>query len=104
MSFPTVFTSWQVTFVPLSAKDWASAYELIDIIYPSISGVVAIYDLTEKEKMVCYLTLFNLSANAEAVLMNQPLGSINKYRQTLRKKLQINDRNIDLYDFLSKMM
>ena len=89
---------------PLSAKDWASAYELIDIIYPSISGVVAIYDLTEKEKMVCYLTLFNLSANAEAVLMNQPLGSINKYRQTLRKKLQINDRNIDLYDFLSKMM
>ena len=84
---------------PLSAKDWASAYELIDIIYPSISGVVAIYDLTEKEKMVCYLTLFNLSANAEAVLMNQPLGSINKYRQTLRKKLQINDRNIDLYDF-----
>ena len=89
---------------PLSAKDWAAAYELIDIIYPSISGVVAIYDLTEKEKMVCYLTLFNLSANAEAVLMNQPLGSINKYRQTLRKKLQINDRNIDLYDFLSKMM
>ena len=89
---------------PLSAKDWAAAYELIDTIYPSISGVVAIYDLTEKEKMVCYLTLFNLSANAEAVLMNQPLGSINKYRQTLRKKLQINDRNIDLYDFLSKMM
>lgn len=89
---------------PLSAKDWASAYELIDIIYPSISGVVAIYDLTEKEKMVCYLTLFNLSANAEAVLMNQPTASINKYRQTLRKKLQINDRNIDLYDFLSKMM
>ena len=89
---------------PLSAKDWAAAYELIDTIYPSISGVAAIYDLTEKEKMVCYLTLFNLSANAEAVLMNQPLGSINKYRQTLRKKLQINDRNIDLYDFLSKMM
>lgn len=89
---------------PLSAKDWASAYELIDTIYPSISGVVAIYDLTEKEKMVCYLTLFNLSANAEAVLMNQPTASINKYRQTLRKKLQINDRNIDLYDFLSKMM
>ena len=89
---------------PLSAKDWAAAYELIDTIYPSISGVAAIYDLTEKEKMVCYLTLFNLSANAEAVLMNQPLGSINKYRQTLRKKLQINDRNIDLYDFLSKIM
>ena len=89
---------------PLSAKDWAAAYELIDTIYPSISGVATIYDLTEKEKMVCYLTLFNLSANAEAVLMNQPLGSINKYRQTLRKKLQINDRNIDLYDFLSKMM
>ena len=89
---------------PLSAKDWAAAYELIDTIYPSISGVAAIYDLIEKEKMVCYLTLFNLSANAEAVLMNQPLGSINKYRQTLRKKLQINDRNIDLYDFLSKMM
>ena len=89
---------------PLSAKDWAAAYELIDTIYPSISGVAAIYDLTEKEKMVCYLTLFNLSANAEAVLMNQPLGSINKYRQTLCKKLQINDRNIDLYDFLSKMM
>ena len=89
---------------PLSAKDWAAAYELIDTIYPSISGGAAIYDLTEKEKMVCYLTLFNLSANAEAVLMNQPLGSINKYRQTLRKKLQINDRNIDLYDFLSKMM
>ena len=89
---------------PLSAKDWAAAYELIDTIYPSISGVAAIYDLTEKEKMVCYLTLFNLSANAEAILMNQPLGSINKYRQTLRKKLQINDRNIDLYDFLSKMM
>ena len=89
---------------PLSAKDWAAAYELIDTIYPSISGVAAIYDLTEKEKMVCYLTLFNLSVNAEAVLMNQPLGSINKYRQTLRKKLQINDRNIDLYDFLSKMM
>ena len=89
---------------PLAAKDWAAAYELIDTIYPSISGVAAIYDLTEKEKMVCYLTLFNLSANAEAVLMNQPLGSINKYRQTLRKKLQINDRNIDLYDFLSKMM
>ena len=66
---------------PLSAKDWAAAYELIDTIYPSISGVAAIYDLTEKEKMVCYLTLFNLSANAEAVLMNQPLGSINKYRQ-----------------------
>ena len=89
---------------PLSAKDWAAAYELIDTIYPSISGVAAIYDLTEKEKMVCYLTLFNLSANAEAVLMNQTLGSINKYRQTLRKKLQINDRNIDLYDFLSKIM
>lgn len=89
---------------PLSAKDWAAAYELIDTIYPSISGVATIYDLTEKEKMVCYLTLFNLSANAEAVLMNQPLGSINKYRQTLRKKLQINDRNIDLYDFLSKMI
>ena len=89
---------------PLSAKDWAAAYELIDTIYPSISGVATIYDLTEKEKMVCYLTLFNLSANAEAVLMNQPLGSINKYRQTLRKKLQINDRNIDLYDFLHNML
>ena len=89
---------------PLSAKDWAAAYELIDTIYPSISGVATIYDLTEKEKMVCYLTLFNLSANAEAVLMNQPLGSINKYRQTLHKKLQINDRNIDLYDFLHNML
>lgn len=89
---------------PLSAKDWAAAYELIEMIYPSISEIVNIYNLTEKEKMICYLTLFNLSASAEAVLMNQPPGSINKYRQTLRKKLQINDRNIDLYDFLSKMM
>ena len=27
---------------PLSAKDWAAAYELIDTIYPSISGVMTL--------------------------------------------------------------
>ena len=89
---------------PLSSKDWVVAYELIETLYPSVRDVISFYDLSEKEKMVCYLTMFNLSSNAEAVLMNQPVGSVNKYRQTLRKKLQINDRNVDLYDHLLSIL
>ncbi len=85
---------------PLTEKDWNAIWELINMVYPAVSKAVLKYELNDKERTVCYLTLFNLNTNQEAVLMNQPISSINKYRQTLRKKLHINNRNVDLYDFL----
>ena len=85
---------------PLTEKDWNAIWELINMVYPAVSKAVLKYELNDKERTVCYLTLFNLNTNQEAVLMNQPISFINKYRQTLRKKLHINNRNVDLYDFL----
>ena len=89
---------------PLSSKDWTDLSNLIETVYHSTADMEGVYDLTEKEKAVCYLTLFNLSPSAVSVLMNQPMSSILKYRQTLRKKLQINNRNIDLYEYLIGML
>ena len=88
---------------PLSAKDWEVAVELVNWVYPIVPSLVESCKLSEKETTVCYLSMFELSANEEAILMNQPIGSINKYRQTLRKKLQINDRNTEIYEFIASL-
>lgn len=89
---------------PLTLKDWQKIRELIDMVYPAIPRLFIQHGLTESEQRICYLTMFHLSSGEEANLLNLTVSSVNKYRQILRKKLQIKDRNVDLEDFLAKKM
>ena len=57
--------------------------------------------LDEQEEKLCYLSIFELGTSGEAVLLNYTVSTINKYRQNARRKLNINNRNLSLHDFLT---
>lgn len=85
---------------PLTKKDWKAIYELINTVYPHIASCCLNAALDEQEEKLCYLSIFDLGTAGEAVLLNYTVSTINKYRQNARRKLNINNRNLSLYDFL----
>lgn len=86
---------------PLSKKDWQMIYELINTVYPHIASCCQKALLDEQEEKLCYLSIFELGTSGEAVLLNYTVSTINKYRQNARRKLNINNRNLSLHDFLT---
>ena len=85
---------------PLTKKDWKAIYELINTVYPHIASHCHNAMLDEQEEKLCYLSIFDLGTAGEAVLLNYTVSTINKYRQNARRKLNINNRNLSLHDFL----
>lgn len=85
---------------PLTKKDWQAIHELIDAAYPHIASYCKNAGLDEQEEKLCYLSIFNLGTAGEAVLLNYTVSTINKYRQNARRKLNINNRNLSLHEFL----
>ena len=85
---------------PLTKKDWKAIYELINTVYPHIASHCHNAMLDEQEEKLCYLSIFDLGTAGEAVLLNYTVSTVNKYRQNARRKLNINNRNLSLHDFL----
>ena len=89
---------------PLTPKDWQAIRELVDAVYPMVSVKLLEAGIKGVEKDICYLALFGLDTNQTAILFPQYAPtSISRYRQKLRHDLQINDRNLQLRDFLVNM-
>ena len=85
---------------PLTKKDWKAIYELINTVYPHIASCCLNAALDEQEEKLCYISIFDLGTAGEAVLLNYTVSTVNKYRQNARRKLNINNRNLSLRDFL----
>lgn len=89
---------------PLTPKDWQAIRELVDAVYPMVSVKLLEAGIKGVEKDICYLALFGLDTNQTAILFPQYAPtSISRYRQKLRHDLQINDRSLQLRDFLVNM-
>lgn len=84
----------------LTDKDWKVIYAQVASSYPAATKLLRESDLTEKELQFAYLSVFNLGTNREAILLNIQVDSVNKYRQRVRKKLGVGDRNLSLHDYL----
>ena len=89
---------------PLTPKDWQVIRELVDAVYPMVPVKLQEAGIKGVEKDICYLALFGLDTNQTAILFPQYAPtSISRYRQKLRHDLQINDRSLQLRDFLVNM-
>ena len=87
----------------LSAKDWKAIYAQVSSSYPTTAKFLRAADLTEKERQLLYLSVFNFEAKREAILFGMQVDAVNKQRQRLRRKLGITDRNLSLHDYLAGM-
>ena len=84
----------------LTEQDWEEVMNLLNFSYPKVIKKGFEVNLTKTERELYYLSLFDLGASGEAVLMGCSVDAINKCRQRIRKKLSIPSREITLYQFL----
>ncbi len=84
----------------LTEQDWEEVMNLLNFSYPKVIKKGFEVNLTKTERELYYLSLFDLGASGEAVLMGCSVDAINKCRLRIRKKLSIPSREITLYQFL----
>ena len=84
----------------LADRDWRAVCTLVNATYPHIAPLLREADLTEKERLYAYLSVFDFEASREAILLNIQVDSVSKYRQRVRKKLDIIGKSVSLRDYL----
>lgn len=84
----------------LTEQDWKEIIDLLNFSYPNVVKKSFEINLTKTERELCYLSLFDLGASGEAVVMGCSVDAINKCRQRIRKKFSVPSREITLYQFL----
>ena len=69
---------------------WEAIYQVFDTLYPNARKNLKLQhpDLTEIEQKVFVLSFFNISRQDEALLFGMTVHSVDKWRNSLRKKLQ----------------
>lgn len=86
----------------LSEKDWKTIVSTVNEIYSPLTDKLLEKELslTPTELRYCYLVLFELDSNAEAILLNISTDSVNKNYQRLRQKLEVKGGKGELYAYL----
>lgn len=94
--------SSQSLFTP---KDWITLQKQVYEIYVSLPQFLQkeSLSLTSSDIECCYLSLFQLGPNAEAILLNINPHSASRRRSRLREKFGIVGKNISLYEYLSRV-
>lgn len=69
----------------LTEQDWEEVMNLLNFSYPKVIKKGFEVNLTKTERELYYLSLFDLGASGEAVLMGCSVDAINKCRQRIRK-------------------
>lgn len=87
---------------PLSEKDWKLIIAKVNEIYPALELKLIDAGVSGSELRYCYLSIFGLDTNSEAILLHIMPDSVNKRRQRVRLRLGISGENVDLLTFLTK--
>lgn len=86
----------------LIEQDWTNIRKLVDDACPdwlvAIENVVG--DLTRADIETCYLSFFELSLKAEAILLDFNVDSANKRRLRTRQKLNLVNKEMNIYEFI----
>lgn len=87
----------------LSDSIWIDIISIIELAFPSVVKKCEEVKFTPTEKVLCYLSLFNLGTSGEATLLGVSNDAVNKHRQRIRKKLNLTDRNLGLFQYFCKL-
>ena len=87
----------------LSDSIWIDIISIIELAFPSVVKKCEEVKFTPTEKVLCYLSLFNLGTSGEATLLGVSNDAVNKHRQRIRKKLNLTDRTLGLFQYFCKL-
>ncbi len=87
----------------LSDSIWIDIISKEELAFPSVVKKCEEVKFTPTEKVLCYLSLFNLGTSGEATLLGVSNDAVNKHRQRIRKKLNLTDRNLGLFQYFCKL-
>lgn len=71
---------------------WLLLYAAIDLLYGDISSVVGLAGLTSQETKVCYLTYVGLNNSEQAEILVVEVNSIKRYKNRIKKKLNVDGK------------
>lgn len=84
----------------LTKNDWEQIFHKVNEIYPAFRIKLIEANISDTELYYCYLSVFRMDSNREAILLNIMPESVIKRRYRIRKKMGINGKNLDLPSFL----
>lgn len=86
----------------LTQKDWTGLTNLINALYPNVSTLIErnLYNLTDTEIEMCYLSFLQLDVKEESILLDINPESVSKRRLRTRQKLNLTNVEKSLYEFL----
>ncbi|MGD9679346.1 MAG: helix-turn-helix transcriptional regulator [Vulcanibacillus sp.] len=82
-------------------QNWKKAFYEFQKLYPDFTPKISLIhpDLSQNETKICILIILKLSTKEIAYVLSVSESAINKSRQRLRKKLNL-DKEADLYEYL----
>ncbi|MDY3070215.1 MAG: hypothetical protein SOR57_11340 [Parabacteroides sp.] len=78
---------------------WKKIFSFIDSVFPSIKLMIEEKQIEGRLRQYCYLSVFCLDTNQEAILLDIQPESVSKLRFRVKQVLNITKQNITLYEY-----